>query len=165
MINPETHPLLLVEDNPDDIFLMQRALKKTGLRLPVQIVTDGRQAIDYLSSTAPYEDRAQFPLPSLVFLDLKLPYVNGFEVLEWIRADSRLCDLPIFILTSSPEERDKEKAAQLGVMAYLVKPPTSASILEALQSIDLQEMGQAESHWANHPGSAPTPYPEQIRIY
>jgi CheY-like chemotaxis protein len=154
MTNLETHPLLLVEDNPDDVFLMQRALKKTGLNLPLQIVTDGRQAIDYLNGAAPYGDREQFPLPSMVFLDLKLPYMNGFEVLEWIRRESTLQDLDVFILTSSPEERDKERAGKLGARAYLVKPPTCASIMEVFQNFSLQEAR-----------SEVTPYSQEIRIY
>src|ERR1700743_1440375 len=120
--------LLLIEDNPDDVFLMNRALKKTGLNLPMQIVTDGRQALEYLSGAGEYEDRTRYPLPSMVFLDLKLPYLNGFEVLEWIREHPELCDLDVSILTSSPEERDKETAQRLGARAYLVKPPTDASL-------------------------------------
>ena len=124
-----TDTLLLVEDNPDDIFLMRRALKKTGLELPVQIVTDGKQALDYLSGSEHYADRQRFPRPTWVFLDLKLPYLNGFEVLEWIRSDADHRDLDVVILTSSPEERDKETARRLGAKAYLVKPPTMESLL------------------------------------
>ncbi len=128
-----TGTLLLVEDNPDDIFLMRRALKKSGLELPVQIVTDGKQALDYLEGVGAYGDRHQFPRPAWVFLDLKLPYVNGFEVLEWIRSDPANRHLDVVILTSSPEERDKETAQQLGARAYLVKPPTVESLLGVFQ--------------------------------
>jgi len=124
-----TGTLLLVEDNPDDIFLMRRALKKSGLEMPVQIVTDGKQALDYLAGNGLYADRSQFPRPAWVFLDLKLPYLNGFEVLEWIRHDSENRQLDVIILTSSPEERDKETAQSLGARAYLVKPPTIQSLL------------------------------------
>lgn len=154
MRNLETDLLLLVEDNPDDIFLMQRALRKTGLNLPVQIVTDGRQAIDYLSGAKPYDDRQRFPLPSMVFLDLKLPYLNGFEVLAWIRAETTFRDLSVFVLTSSPEERDKEKATKLGARAYLVKPPTRASIMEVFEHLYVSETK-----------SDVTPYSHEIRIY
>jgi CheY-like chemotaxis protein len=121
--------LLLVEDNPDDIFLMRRALKKSGLEMPVQIVTDGKEALEYLAGTGPYGDRSQFPRPEWIFLDLKLPYLNGFEVLEWIRHDPENKHLDVIILTSSPEDRDKETAQRLGALAYLVKPPTVASLL------------------------------------
>jgi CheY-like chemotaxis protein len=145
MMTTDSRVVLLVEDNPDDVFLMQRALKKTGLDLPMHIVTDGRQALDYLSGTGPYEDRARFPLPSMMFLDLKLPYLNGFELLEWIREDRTWAGLDVFILTSSPEQRDKETAARLGAKAYLVKPPTSVLLLEVLESVrprDLAAVGQ-----------------------
>lgn len=124
-----TGTLLLVEDNPDDIFLMRRALKKSGLDFPLQIVTDGKQALDYLTGSGYFADRRQFPRPTWVFLDLKLPYINGFEVLEWIRSDAASRDLDVVILTSSPEERDKENAARLGAKAYLVKPPSAESLL------------------------------------
>jgi len=124
-----TETLLLVEDNPDDVFLMRRALKKSGLEMPVQIVTDGKQALDYLSGSDHFADRQRFPRPAWIFLDLKLPYFNGFEVLEWIRADAANRYLDVVILTSCPEERDQETAARLGARAYLVKPPTTQSLL------------------------------------
>ena len=127
--------LLLVEDNPDDIFLMRRALKKSGVEMPLQVVTDGKQAIDYLRGGGTYSDREQFPRPALVFLDLKLPYVNGFEVLEWIRSDAANRNLEVIILTSSPETRDRETAAALGARAYLVKPPTPESLLGIFQQV------------------------------
>ena len=126
-----TDTILLVEDNPDDIFLMLRALKKSGLEFPVQLVTDGKQALDYLTGADQYADRLQFPRPTWVFLDLKLPYLNGFEVLEWIRSDAENRSLDVIMLTSSPEERDKETAQRLGARAYLVKPPT----VDSLQSV------------------------------
>lgn len=163
MINPDAH-LLLVEDNPDDVFLMQRALKKACITLPLQIVTDGRQAIDYLAGASPYSDRTQFPLPSLVFLDLKLPYVNGFEVLEWIRADMKLRNLEIFILTSSPEERDRQKAEELGAKAYLVKPPTGASILEILECASILETQRGNASPRHPLGEGITRYSREIRI-
>lgn len=140
MTNLESCTLLLVEDNPDDVFLMQRALKKTGLSFPINIVTDGRQAIEYLSGAEQYEDRTRYPLPSMVFLDLKLPYLNGFEVLEWIREHPTLGELDVSILTSSPEDRDKQTAQRLGARAYLVKPPTDTSLLEVLESLRPREM-------------------------
>jgi CheY-like chemotaxis protein len=135
MINANNCTLLLVEDNPDDIFLMSRALKKSGMELPIQIVTDGKQALEYLSGSGAYADRKQFPRPTWVFLDLKLPYLNGFEVLEWIRNDAANKDLHVVILTSSPEERDKETAQQLGAKAYLVKPPTVHSLLSVFHPL------------------------------
>jgi CheY-like chemotaxis protein len=134
MTNCSHRTLLLVEDNPDDVFLMCRALKKSGLGLPMQIVTDGRQALEYLTGAGVYKDRRLYPRPDCMFLDLKLPYVNGFEVLEWLRSDPENKDLEVVILTSSPEERDMESARKLGAKAYLVKPPSVQSLLSVLQS-------------------------------
>ncbi len=128
-MNTDNRTLLLVEDNPDDVFLMCRALKKSGLELPLQIVTDGKQALEYLSGAGQFADRDRYPRPAWVFLDLKLPYLNGFEVLEWIRRDAVNQFLDVIILTSSPEDRDMEIAQQLGAKAYLVKPPTVQSLL------------------------------------
>ena len=142
-----TETLLLVEDNPDDVFLMRRALKKSGLEMPVQIVTDGKQALDYLSGLAHFADRAHFPRPACVFLDLKLPYYNGFEVLEWIRSDAANRHLDVVILTSSPEERDKETATRLGAKAYLVKPPTVQSLLDVFNQFHPQPQEPAVSQY------------------
>lgn len=116
--------ILLVEDNGDDIFLMERAVKKSGVSWKLKVVTDGQEACDYLSGAGKYANRKEFPIPSLIFLDLKLPYVTGFDVLARIRADQALGTTRVIILTSSPEDRDQKKALELGADAYLVKPPT-----------------------------------------
>ena len=127
-----SHALLLVEDNPDDVFIMTRALKKAGLDLPVFIASDGKEALDYLRGTGPFADRARYPLPSLVLLDLKLPYLNGFEVLEWIRDHPLFHDLQVIVLTSSGEDRDQRRAQELGVSAYLIKPPKPDVLRQAV---------------------------------
>ncbi|MBC8095621.1 MAG: response regulator [Akkermansiaceae bacterium] len=130
-----TKTLLLVEDNEDDVFLMRRALKKAGINQPLQVVMDGQEALDYLGATGRFADQSQFPTPTLVFLDLKLPYVHGFEVLGWIRQQNSLKGLPVVILTSSPEERDRQRAHDLGAKAYFVKPPSGEVLLQAMQFI------------------------------
>lgn len=144
----QTETLLLVEDNPDDVFLMRRALQKSGLAIPVQLVTDGKQAIDYLSGSDRFADRESHPIPAWVFLDLKLPYFNGFEVLEWIRSDAANSHLDVVILTSSPEERDKETATRLGAKAYLVKPPTTQSLLGVFNQFHLPTQMSTVSQYA-----------------
>jgi CheY-like chemotaxis protein len=116
--------ILLVEDNEDDVFLMQRALKKASIDRPMHIIRDGRQALEYLEAAGKYADRNSYPLPSLIFLDLKLPFVPGFKVLEWIRQQPSLKKLPVIILTSSAEQCDRDKANALGAQSFLVKPPT-----------------------------------------
>ena len=126
--------ILLVEDNDDDIFLMRRALVKANLTCAVQVVTDGQEAIDYLSGLEKYSDRSTYPLPEVIFLDLKLPYVHGFEVLMWLRQQACLKEIPVIILTSSPEERDRQRARELRARSYLVKPPTREMLIQAMQS-------------------------------
>lgn len=131
-----TGTILLVEDDSNDIFFMERAASKAGLTAPVQVVRDGQQAIDYLSGANSYADRAQYPLPGVVFLDLKLPYVHGFDVLEWIRNSPELSRLPVVILTSSSEERDRQRAQELGARDYLIKPPEPTSLMQVMQGLD-----------------------------
>ncbi len=112
--------ILLAEDNDNDIFLLQSALR--GRKdLSLNIVKDGEEAIRYLQGEAEYTDRAAFPLPSLLFLDIKMPRKNGFEVMEWIRSQPRFNPLPIIILTSSQMKEDIEKAYGFHVNSYLSK--------------------------------------------
>lgn len=131
-MNSRNKNILLVEDDENDVFFMQRAMQKANISFPMHVVMDGQAALDYLSGTGRYQDRNQYPLPDLMFLDLKLPYVHGFEVLSWVREHPVLSELPVIILTSSPEERDQRQAEELGVRSYCVKPPTRAMVLEAV---------------------------------
>ena len=128
--------VLLVEDNPDDVFLMRRAFKTARIKSRLLVVTDGKQAVSYLEGTGEYDDRQLYPLPDLVFLDLKLPFLHGFVVLAWIRKQAILNDVQVIILTSSMEDQDREKAEAFG-SPYLVKPPTPAMLLEAISSLGL----------------------------
>lgn len=114
--------VLLVEDNPDDVALLRRALDRTGHALPLQVAVDGPEAVDYLSERGPFADRTHHPRPSLVLLDVKLPRQSGLEVLAWIRQQPSLSDLRVFMLTSSMEPSDVRTAYALGAELYLVKP-------------------------------------------
>ncbi|HHY86430.1 MAG TPA: response regulator [Verrucomicrobia bacterium] len=129
------HVILLVEDNEDDVFFLERAVKKAGITAPVHVARDGQQAIDYLSGTGQYGDRSLHPLPTIVFLDLKLPYVHGFDVLAWVRKHDALGALPIVVLTSSAEERDRTRAEELGCVAYLVKPAEPPALARLMQCL------------------------------
>jgi CheY-like chemotaxis protein len=137
MIPSATFPILLVEDGADDIALMQRAFAKSQLANPVQVVTDGDQAIAYLSGMGTFADRDAYPLPVLVLLDLKLPRRSGHEVLEWIRAQPGLRRLPVAILTSSNESGDVNRAYDLGANAYLVKPVNFESLMDVVKALKL----------------------------
>lgn len=132
-MNEKNPRILLIEDDENDVFLMERALKKANLAPPMHIAINGQEALDYLGGQGKYADRATFPMPQCVFLDLKLPFVHGFDVLEWIRTQPSLKDVQVFVLSSSPEERDRQKARQLGAKAYLVKPPTPEILLETFR--------------------------------
>lgn len=131
-MDSEALPVLVVEDSEDDVFLLQRAFRNANLKNPIHFATDGEEALDYLSSIGTVSDHARHQLPFLVFLDLKLPFKGGLEILEWIQEQSFRDDLRVVILTSSGEERDIVKAYQLGASAYLVKPATAASLQQLI---------------------------------
>jgi len=114
--------ILLVEDSQDDILLMRRALLVANIVNPLQVVRSGDEAIDYLSAKGRYTNRAEFPLPGIVLLDLKMPGKDGFEVLAWIRRSPTLSALRVIVLTSSNRIEDVTRAYQWGANSFLVKP-------------------------------------------
>jgi CheY-like chemotaxis protein len=114
--------LIVVEDNPDDIFFIRRAIKDTGLDCQLEVVQDGRQAIESLQAMLPPGTPAPRLGEVLVLLDLKLPRLSGLEVLEWIKRHPQLSVLPVIVLSSSTEPADIERAYRLGVNAYVSKP-------------------------------------------
>jgi len=133
--------ILQVEDDPNDIFFLQRAMKKAGVLNPIQVARDGQQAIDYLQGVGKFADREKFPFPCLVLLDLKLPHVMGLEVLRWIRNQPGMV-VPVVLLTASSENSDMTAAYRLGCNGFLVKPSESSK---------LESMAQAISYfWLTH---------------
>ena len=128
-----TKVILLVEDNPDDELLTLRALKKTGVQNDVVIARDGVEALDYLFARGPYSARDPAVMPQLILLDLKLPRVDGLEVLRRLRSDERTRLLPVVILTSSREQRDMLDGYGLGANSYVRKPVNFDQFVSAVE--------------------------------
>ncbi len=128
-------PILLVEDEPNDVFFLQHAFEEAGIQNPLQVVEDGQKAIDYLAGNNKYADRAQFPFPALVLLDLKLPIRMGLDVLRWIQTQPLLAALIVVVLSSANNPRDVEAAYQLGARSYLVKPASVKDRLRMAKAI------------------------------
>ena len=129
--------ILLVEDNPDDEALTVRALSRNGIRHHLQIVRDGVEALDYLFGTGPFAGRDLHDVPMVILLDLKLPRIDGLEVLRRLRADERTRSLPIVILTSSKEEQDLVQGYGLGANSYIRKPVDFKQFSEAVRQVGL----------------------------
>jgi len=132
----EQKVILLVEDNPDDVDLTLRAFKKANITNEVVVARDGVEAIDYLFSTGTYAGRPH-DLPQVVLLDLKLPRVDGLEVLQRIRSEPRTKFLPVVVLTSSREEQDLVRSYQLGVSSYVRKPVDFTQFMDAARQLGL----------------------------
>ena len=126
-------PVLLVEDNEDDVWLLQKALKKAGLALQPIVVRDGAEAIDYLAGNGIYADRGVFPFPYLILLDLNLPRRTGIEVLEWWASEPRTLHPRIIVLTWSLLRSDIDRAYQLGVVSYLLKSGDNSQLAELIK--------------------------------
>lgn len=146
-----TQTLLLVEDEENDVVFMEIALEKAGLTLSFQVAEDGQEAMDYLNGTGEFADRTRFPLPALVFLDLKLPKVMGMDVLKWIRDQASLDTMVVIMLTSSQQRSDIQKACALGANSYLVKPSNPLGLEEIV--------GLVKRYWLqlNHPTATIAP--------
>ncbi|MFA4902736.1 MAG: response regulator [Desulfobaccales bacterium] len=129
--------ILLVEDNPDDEALTLRALKKSKIANRVVVARDGEEALDYLFGTGKYVGRNLKDAPTIVLLDLKLPKIDGLEVLRRIRANEHTQFTPVIILTSSQEERDRLQGYKLGVNSYVVKPVDFSQFSEAINYLGL----------------------------
>ena len=141
MKEPRREIVLLVEDDPNDQLLVQRAFRKAGFTAPLEIVGDGDAAVAYLSSEGPY---AAAPRPGLVLLDLKLPRRSGLEVLAWAKGQEGLRRTPIVVLTSSSDSGDLARAYDLGVNSYLTKPVEFEALLAMVQALGLYWLGWNE---------------------
>ena len=128
--------ILLAEDDSNDVLLIQRAFQKAGLKNALKVVRDGDQAIEYLSGGGVHANREKYPLPFLILLDLKMPGTNGFEVLQWVRAQPSLKRLLVVVLTSSILQADVDRAYELGANSYLVKPVEFSEMVNLIQRFE-----------------------------
>jgi CheY-like chemotaxis protein len=125
-----------VEDDLNDIFIVKRAFKMADIPTPLQVVTDGQEAIAYLRGDGKYADRDAFPLPKLMVMDIRMPRRNGFEVLEWVKQGERLLRrIPIVIVSSSDNPGDINRAYELGANAYMVKPMNFRAVEHLFETI------------------------------
>lgn len=131
----DSKTILLVEDNPDDEALMLRALKKNRIANEVVVARDGAEALDYLFATGQFEGRDAGEAPQLVLLDLKLPKINGLEVLQRLREDHRTKYVPVVVLTSSSEDRDIIRSYDLGANSFVQKPVDFNEFMEATRQL------------------------------
>jgi len=152
--NVPLQTILLVEDDTNDVMLFRRAYRKCKLANPLQVVGDGDTAEDYLSGRGKYADREAYPLPALVLLDFKLPRKSGLEVLAWLRAQAGLKRLPVVALTSSRERTDVNRAYDLGINSYLVKPVAFDNLMQLVKALGLYWIVLNESPELMQEGSA-----------
>ena len=143
---PEQMTILLVEDREDDVLLIGRAFAAAKLTTPLHVVRDGEEAIEYLEGVGKYSNRAEYPLPQLVLLDLKMPKMGGIEVLRWIKRQPQLKALRVIVLTSSEDISDVNEAYEVGANSFLVKP---------LEFINYPAMLQTLSKFWLHESQAP----------
>jgi two-component system response regulator len=129
--------ILLVEDNPDDVTLTMRALKKSNIMNEIVVARDGVEALDFLFGTGQYAGRDTKTNPQVILLDLKMPKLDGLEVLRRIRADARTQPLPVVVLTTSSEDRDRIESYKLGANSYVRKPVDFNQFVEAVQQLGL----------------------------
>ncbi len=129
---------------------MERALEGARIANPLLVVEDGQEAVDYLSGAGKFNDRLRYPIPAIVFLDLKLPLRMGLEVLSWLRQQPELQNLVVIVLTSSNEPSDLNRAYALGANSYIVKPPSASQLLEMAKAfkwywLEFNQFGSKEA--------------------
>ncbi len=137
MLNLNEIEILIVEDNPNDAEMAIRAFKKNNLTNQILVVGDGEEALDFIFSRGKYADREKINLPKIILLDLKLPKIDGLEVLKVIKANQDTKIIPVIMLTSSKEETDILKSYELGVNSYIVKPVDFDKFVEAIRDVGL----------------------------
>ncbi len=128
-------PILLAEDDKNDVYLMQRAFQKASISNPLYLVSDGREVVDYLEGNGRFSDRQKNPMPGLLLLDLKMPLMDGFDVLAWLRTHAQFDTLPVVVLTTSRLPEDITKSLNLGVYDYRIKPSAFEDLVRLLDDV------------------------------
>ncbi len=127
--------ILLIEDLENDVFFVQEATRRGGAGHTVYAVPDGQEAIRYLRGEAQYSDRQKYPLPNVILTDLKMPRMNGFEFISWVRAHPECSVIPTIVYTSSDQDRDVKEAYRLGANAYMTKPHDLNEMVDLLRTL------------------------------
>ena len=135
------YPILLVEDDENDIFFFRRAMQLAEIEHPVEVAHDGQEAIDYCSGSGEFADRSRCPAPGLIILDLNLPYKSGFEVLEWLRKNPATLQTIVVVFSSSTAEGDVSRAYIAGANSYLAKQASPKGLVELLKLIKAYWLG------------------------
>lgn len=133
---PERLKLLVAEDSEDDVFLLDRALRQTGVAINARFVSDGQEALNYLQGVGGFRDRQTYPMPAMIMLDLKMPRLDGFDVLAWLKSQPEHRRTPVIIFSSSDDRRDIDRAYNLGANCFLMKPGATGEMPELLRILD-----------------------------
>ena len=128
-------PILLAEDDKNDIYLMRRAFDSAGYINPLFVVHNGQEVLDYLEGSGQFSQRDKYPMPGLLLLDLKMPLMDGYDVLAWLREHREFASLPVVILTASKLEEDVLKTRELGIYDYRVKPHAFEDLVRLLDDV------------------------------
>jgi CheY-like chemotaxis protein len=136
MTESQSRPvILLVDDNPHDVVLIRLAFRRVGIIDTIQLVKDGTEAMRYIRGEGAYADRVQFPIPTLILLDLKMPQTSGFDVLQWIREQPDLSNVVVVVMSGSKNDKDIDRAYLLGANSYLVKPTRFEEMVKMMETL------------------------------
>lgn len=127
--------ILLVDDNPHDVVLIRLAFRRVGIIDTIHLVKDGNEAMRYVNGDGAYVDRHQFPIPTLILLDLKMPQTSGFEVLKWVRDRAELANVVVVVMSGSKNDDDIDRAYALGANSYLIKPSRFEDMVRMMESL------------------------------
>jgi len=143
LMNTNGTPVVLVaEDDANDVFFLRRAFQKAEIGCKIVDLPNGQMVVDYLSGNSPFDNRSQYPLPQLLLLDLKMPLMSGFEVLEWLRSHPEVGEFPVLVLSSSAHQEDVAKAQALGARDYHVKPSDQQQLVQLVRELQAKWLGQ-----------------------